>query len=314
MSGRRDPQRSVAVGGLPYFGRRLARLLDGEGWRAQYLETRGWEPRAALRAARQAAASDLIYLVGGQIGRFSRPHLLKTLLRRPVVMHWAGSDVLHARVAQEAGRDTAALVEGVTHWAGAPWLANELRLLGVRARWRPHSWVDPPVALPPLPPAGTSRFTVLAYLPVTREAFYGGDAIVRLASAVPQIDVLVVGTESLPWPAPPNLRCLGWVAEMAPLYARAHALVRLPRHDGLSFMVQEALAFGRYAVWSYPFEGANQATSADAAIVIVRDLSERHAAGSLALNEAGAEYVRTGYSAGRIRADLHAGFAEVLRG
>jgi hypothetical protein len=142
--------RTVAIGGLPYFGQRLAALLDGCGWQATYLETRAWEPRAALRALRRAAAADVVYLVGGQIERLSRPHLLRLALRRPVVMHWAGSDVLYARRAHTAGRATAALVRGVTHWAGAPWLVEELRALGVRARWLPHSWVEAPPAPPPL--------------------------------------------------------------------------------------------------------------------------------------------------------------------
>src|SRR5262245_55706618 len=137
-------ERRVAVGGLPHFGRKLAALLDGPGWRVRYLETRGWEPRAALRALRRAASAGLVYPVGGQVARFSRPHALQALLRRPTVMHWAGSDVLHARAAVRARRATPALLGGVTHWAGAPWLAAELRELGISATWVPHSWVDAP--------------------------------------------------------------------------------------------------------------------------------------------------------------------------
>ena len=305
--------RSVAVGGLPFFGRRLAALLDGPGWRVRYLETRGWEPRAALRALRRAAAADLVYLVGGQIERFSRPHLLRLATRRPCVMHWAGSDVLYARRVHAAGRTTAGLVHGVTHWAGAPWLVEELRPLGVRATWLPHSWVDAPATPPPLPAyADGAPFTVLTYLPERRAAFYGGESVLRLAAALPDVRVLVVGARTLPWPVPPNVRCLGWVEHMTPLYTQAHVLLRLPRHDGLAFMVQEALAQGRYAVWNHPFPDAIQAQMPDAAIAAVRALCRRHAAGELPLNLEGAAHVRERFSAERIRADLLAGFKEVL--
>jgi len=264
-----------------------------------------------LVALRRAASADLVYLVGGQIERLSRPHLLRLALPKPLVMHWAGSDVLHARRARARGRATAWLTRGVTHWAGAPWLADELRPLGVRARWLPHVWVDAPTTIPPLPAPGEAPFTLLTYLPQGRGDFYGGEAVRRLALALPEARVLVTGARSLLWGAP-NVRCLGWVEEMAPLYASCHALLRLPRHDGLAFMVQEALALGRHAVWSYPFPGVAHAPTPDAAIAAVRSLADRHARGELPANEAGATHVRDRFNRARIRSDLLAGFREAL--
>jgi len=304
---------TLAIGGLPYFGRRLANLLAGDGWRTAYLETRGWRAQPALTALRIARASDLNYQIGGQIERFSRPHLLRSVVRRPMVMHWAGSDVLYARRALRAGRATPALQRGITHWAGAPWLADELRKAGVAARWLPHSWVEPAQTLPPLPAGQGAPFTVLTYLPPGREAFYGGEATLQIARALPDVEVLVAGVEHLPWPAPPNVRCLGWHAQMEPLYARAHVLLRLPRHDGLSFMVQEALALGRHVIWNYPFTGVIQAGPGAVATAALRRLAARHAAGCLGLNEAGATFVRERFNRERIRADLQTALAEEIR-
>lgn len=307
-----NPTRSVAIGGLPHFGRRLAQFIAGDGWQATYLETRAWEPRAALRALRGARSADLVYMVGGQIGRLSRPHLLRAALRRPMAMHWAGSDVLYARRVHAAGHATPALVHGVTHWAGAPWLADELKPLGVNARWLPHSWVDPPPEIPPLPSARESPFTILTYLPESRPDFYGAATVLRLARELPQVQVLVTGTTALHRETPPNLRCLGWVEEMAPLYARSHLLLRLPHHDGLSFMVQEALAFGRSAVWTHHFPGVIHARSGEDAIAAVSDLADRHAQDTLSLNEAGARHVRERFSPHRIQADLRAALHGVI--
>jgi len=297
----------VAVGGSPHFGQQVAALLDGDGWRAAYLETRGWRPDAALRALRAARAADALYLVGGQIARGSRPHALRLLLRAPCVMHWTGTDILYARRTVRRGRAAGLLRHGCVHWTGAPWHVTELAAIGVHAAWMPHSAVDAPERLPAFP----ETFTVLAYLRPGRERFYGAEAVRAAATALPEAHVLVAGVEALAG-APANVRCLGWVADMPALYARSHVLLRLPAHDGLSFMVQEALAHGRYAVWNYPLTGAIPARDIDGAVAYLRRLAADHAAGALPLNVEGAAYVRERFAATRIRADLRRGLAAVI--
>lgn len=116
----------IVVSGLPYFGRRMAALLSGDGWQATYLDTRGWRPLPALRALWRARQAAVLYHLGGQIARLSRPHVLLHALHRPCVMHWTGSDVLYARAVAARGATTARLRDGCVHWAGAPWLVREL--------------------------------------------------------------------------------------------------------------------------------------------------------------------------------------------
>jgi hypothetical protein len=294
--------RRVAIGGSPYFGRKLASLLSGDGWRAAYLETRGWRPDAALSALLSARRADVVYHLGGQIERFSRPHLLAMAARRPCVMHWTGSDVLYARDVVARGAVTEQLRRGCVHWAGAPWLVDELAAIGVDAMWMPHSTVDAPPAVPPLP----AEFTVLTYLRPGREAFYGAGIVRRVATALPAARVLVAGVDELT-EAPPNLSCLGWVTDMPALYARSHVLLRMPAHDGLAFMVQEALAYGRYAVWNHPFPSAIEALTAEEAVAAVADLAERHTAGRLPPNLLGAAQVRKESNPARIRDALRHG-------
>jgi hypothetical protein len=181
--------------------------------------------------------------------------------------------------------------------------------LGVKARFLPHSWVDPPDLLPAFP---AGPLTVVTYLPEGRAEFYGSKAVLQVTRALPDVRVLVVGARVLPAPVPANVSLLGWVDDMAPVYARSHLLLRLPRHDGLAFMVQEALAHGRHAVWTYPFENTHMATTPEAAIEAVGALCRQHAAGTLPLNEAGAADVRCRFAAERIRSDLLLGFESVL--
>lgn len=306
---RGDPVRPcrVAVSGLPYFGRKMAGLLGGDGWQAAYLETRGWRPWPALRALGEAQQADVLYHLGGQIARFSRPHALLSVVRRPCVMHWTGSDVLTARREVVRGNVTERLRRGCIHWAGAPWLAEELAQIGVQAAWVPHSAVAAPARLPDFP----ETFTVLAYLRPGREAFYGEAAVRRVALALPDAQVLVVGCERLRTPAPPNIRCLGWVKDMAPVYARTHALLRMAAHDGLAFTVQEALAFGRYAVWNHPFPSVLAAGTDAEACAHIQGLAARHRAGALTLNLAGAAHVRARYNPRRIRDDIRRRLLEI---
>lgn len=297
----------VAIGGSSYFGRKLASLLSGEGWRADYLETRGWRADAALRALRAVRRADVVYHLGGQIERFSRPHLLGLAARRPCVMHWTGSDVLYARGVVERGAVTERLRRGCVHWAGAPWLADELADIGVDAVWVPHSSVDAPASVPPL----SDEFTVLAYLRPGREDFYGAAVVRRVAIALPDARVLVAGVDDLA-DAPPNVRCLGWVADMPEVYVRSHVLLRMPEHDGLAFMVQEALAHGRYAVWNHPFPGVIAASTTDEAVAAVTDLAERHGSGRLPPNLLGAAHVRKESSPARIRDALRRGLVAAI--
>lgn len=297
----------VAVGGLPYFGRKMAALLGGDGWQAAYLETRGWRPLPAVRAVRAARRADVLYQLGGQIARLSRPHVLLAVAPRPCVMHWTGSDVTFARGVAARGRVAARLRDGCVHWAGAPWLADELARIGVRAAWVPHSTVEAPERIPELP----ATFTVLAYLRPGREAFYGVEAVLRVAAALPEARVLVAGCDRLGG-APANVRCLGWVADMAPVYAQAHALLRLAAHDGLAFMVQEALAFGRHAVWNHPFPGVLDAADAEEATARVTNLFKQHQAGTLAPNLAGAAHVRERFNPRRIRDDIRGRLARIV--
>ena len=300
--------RRIAVSGLPYFGRRMAGLLAGDSWEAVYLETRRWQPGPALRAVRRARHAEVLYQVGGQIARFSRPHALLTVVRRPYVMHWTGSDVLYARTVAARGHVARRLRDGCIHWAGAPWLADELAGIGVRAEWVPHSAVEAPERLPDFPDA----FTVLAYLRPGREAFYGEAAVRRVAEALPGVQVLVAGCDRLPGPLSPNVHCLGWVQDMASVYARTHVLLRMATHDGLSFMVQEALAFGRYAVWNRPFPGVLEAATDEEACARIADLAARHRTGSLALNLGGAQHVRERYNPQRIRDDIRTRLAAIV--
>ncbi|MEO6397197.1 MAG: hypothetical protein ABIP13_01900, partial [Tepidiformaceae bacterium] len=98
--------------------------------------------------------------------------------------------------------------------------------------------------------------------------------------------------ETLPQPLAPNLEARGWVDDMDAVYREISCMVRLTSHDGTSFMVVETLARGRQAIWTFPMEGAIQASGFEGVAGALRKLLSQHRAGELRPNEEGQAYVR----------------------
>jgi glycosyltransferase involved in cell wall biosynthesis len=301
--------RRIVIGGLPYFGRMLASLLTGDGWEARYVASAGLRPGGWISTAAAIGGADLVYLVGGQVERWSRPDWLARVTRVPIVMHWIGSDVTYALAAARRGRASRTLITSLTHWAEVDWTARELEPLGITADRVALTPARLNFDLPPLP----ENFTVLTYLPQARPSFYGLDRVIALASALPEVRFLVAGSDGSSLTTQ-NLEFLGWVTGMRQVYARTSVLVRLPDHDGLSFMVLEAMASGRHVIWNHPFAGVSEAHSSEEALVHLRRLIDQHRSGSLQPNLAGREYVQASLSPEAVRSEILGRFSSIVEG
>ncbi|MEX0783491.1 MAG: hypothetical protein WD557_12645 [Dehalococcoidia bacterium] len=306
-------RRRILILGLPYFGKLLGEVLNARGWEARYHEHPGRDVRRWARLAPLVARADLIYLISSRIERRSPQAVLAALRRRPMIIHWVGTDVLFARDEHLAGRSSERLKRQATHLADAPWLVDELAELGIEAEYVPlpvpslHTG-DPP----PLP----ATFRVLLYYPVDpidREVF-DWDAMLGLATAFPDVQFQLVPSppETLPGPLPPNLTARGWVRDVDALYRDTTVYVRLTAHDGTSFMAVESLSRGRYVIWTFPLSGAIQARGFEAVSATLRELWERHQRGELELNEAGRAAALTDFDPDRLAGDLDARLREAL--
>jgi len=139
-------------------------------------------------------------------------------------MYWIGSDVT---LALQRHEETPRLTRRWT-CSNAPHsltvaqhLTDELLTIGVHSVVRPFPKPLPGGPIPSLPP----RLTVLAYLPSSRFAFYGGTTVLEAARRLQDVEFLIIGG-AMPAgeQAYDNVTVLGMQSDMYAVYERATVL------------------------------------------------------------------------------------------
>ena len=140
----------------------------------------------------------------------------------------------------------------------------------------------------PLP----QRPAVLSYWQDFRPQFYRADLVMELARRFADVPFYIVGAagDGVSNP-PPNVEFLGNVADMEPIYAKTTVLVRILEHDSLSAMVLEAIARGRYVMYSETFPHTFEVRTLEQASACLAQLRTQRQP-----NEAGARHVRENFS------------------
>ena len=294
--------RNVALIGQPFWTTRLAQLLNEHAPTSIVaLPVTSWRDLANLRKI------DVFVRVGYRpgastwrgVGFDSLWRLARNVLPRTGrAYYWIGTDVANA-CADERGRRSWRFrteCEQATHFAGAPWLADELRAIGVPAiPLLFPGWLPLVSELPPLP----NQLTVATYVPDTRHEFYGSTEILAVAAAFPDIDFRVFGGQGAWLPSPPkNLHFEGWLDDVAAVYERSTVLLRLTAHDALGGTVREALALGRHVIFSYavPYTNFVRFGDVDGLIQALAKLRKSHQQGQLSLNTDGALFAQAQFN------------------
>ena len=295
-------RRRALVVGFDYYGKFLAELVNEQAphWHLQFHSAGRVQTALSLI---DACRVDAVISFGGPGPNAALAEIAR-LRDIPVIVIWAGTDVI-------AAQNNPHLLEVIKNYgfinvSDGPWLVDELRELGISAEYVPVTAIEPAAELTPLP----KRFGVLTYLPEPRRAFYGEPAIYDIASQFPQIPFTVVGRGGANGAAPRNVNFLGHIDDMPSRIDESTVLLRLPKHDGKSMLVLEALARGRHVIWNYDFPGVHHAKDTTEAIALLRSLESLHGAGELDLNRCGYEYVSQTFG----RATLGAQFAALLDG
>jgi len=246
-------------------------------------------------------SSDVVVRVGFRPGaRTMRGRLFDVLLEvlsagSLRVMYWIGTDVQRFVAEVEHGADslrTRAMRRTHRHLAGSSRLRSELAAVGVDAKLVDFpAYVSMPGGrLPEMP----TRFTVLTYIPDFRSQFYGGDVVLELARARPDVDFVVMGGDGT-WAgdAPANLQFVGWVSDPTPLYSRSSCVLRLPEHDSVGATAAEALLYGRPLIYT---ESLPYSTIVDrepgSVLAALDDLRRAHGEGELHPNVDASNWAR----------------------
>jgi glycosyltransferase involved in cell wall biosynthesis len=278
--------RKAIVVGFDYHVGVLCRKMNAHArsWRfVAYPSSR----TGLLRAAMSVRTADALLSFAGPA-----PHPLLLAAARawrvPVFVIWAGTDV--TRALEQPFKVPHAQRAELIHLAVAPWLVDELREVGIAAQYIPIIGVQPSQSsnIP------KDRFSVLTYLPERRSDFYGIKRVHEVARRLPQIPFLVLGSHAPNGDTPDNVQFCGWQQDTAPFMDQSAVVLRVPDHDGMSLMVLEALARGRYVAWKYAIPGVQQVTTSDDTVTFLSALYDRHREG-LELNQPGISFIETKY-------------------
>lgn len=205
------------------------------------------------------------------------------LMRKKVILHWMGTDVLELTPIMSYGFSR--LVS--KHLAFSPWLVDELNEKGIESVWLPLLCPLNP-SYKPLP----KEFTVLVYLGATGHTtdFYGNKALREIVRAMSDAKFLVLGNvpEEVKINSP-NVQYFGVVEyeEMDGLHNKSAVLLRQTKHDGLPYMVLEALVRGRYVIWTYSFPHCYPAKDSSEAIGWLKELEKTDE-----INMGGVEFIK----------------------
>jgi glycosyltransferase involved in cell wall biosynthesis len=234
-------------------------------------------------------SADLLYIVDGslflsKLGIYWA--IFFSILRKKVIVHWIGTDVLDVHRAAQHSKNLKWIVKigllklfnklsTVSNFAGADHLKDELNQINIHSIFVavPGYQVEYNIRPLPLSPAA------LTYVPKGREVFYGLPLILRLAQCNSEMDFFIVAHSGEGLSSPENVHFLGWLTrrQMDDLYYRCSCILRLTEHDALAGTVLEGVARGRYAVWTYPSEYsflARNFDEAQKALLSIRGMTE----------------------------------------
>jgi len=235
---------TILVLGLPLPCKTIVRWLKENGLNVKV---------SNIFEALSSKDPDIVHFVYSPTGKFRGPIIfsLMKLTRKKIIIHWVGSDVFQLFKSKKwvlLTKLTSKLVD--KQLTVSPWLKEELSCFGVHTQIVP---IVPHVRqkVSKLP----EEFTVLAYLPEKRYDFYGGHIVEKLSDMFPSIRFFILANDGRNHKKRKNIKYLGSIShvKMSQIYKKTTVLIRMPIHDGLSNMVIEALAQGRYVIYSKNF-------------------------------------------------------------
>ncbi|MBN2747440.1 MAG: hypothetical protein JXR34_12000 [Bacteroidales bacterium] len=250
----------VLIIGLPYFSKYLADKLSKTFPNDTYISLNTYYSKTdKILFIKHLINSDVIHSINGSI-RKSIAVLLAVLLRKKVVMHWVGTDLIQAEMEYSIKKTNSTLISKPIHLTDTPWFINRLKKIGIKSpQFIPLKGIEKCNSIPKFP----KNFSVLCYIPENRAEFYGIEMAIEIATKLPDITFNWVGISNWKHNLPENVHLHGWVSNISNYINDSVVCLRMPKSDGLSFFVLESLSKGRYVAYNQPFEHSKYCNSID---------------------------------------------------
>ncbi|MGQ9847188.1 MAG: hypothetical protein ACUVQP_06775 [Bacteroidales bacterium] len=285
--------KSVLMIGLPYFTSNVKLNLSGYDKSNKYIALNTYYSKIdKIKYLFLLPFCHTVYSINGTI-EHSFAISLALMLKKKVVFHWVGSDVKAAQKAFAENNFDKKFIEKVTHLTDTPWYVEELKQIGIKARFQSLIVLKRTNEKLPLP----AFFSALIYIPQNSQEFYGIYRLKNIAEHLPGIQFEVIGTKNPIIPMPKNVVFHGWVKNTYTYIQNSCVCLRFPEHDGLSFFVLESLLLQRYVIYNQKLDFTIYALNDNEIIEHIVRLKEQFDKGILNPNTKASEWVEKNFSA-----------------
>jgi len=282
----------VLMIGLPYFTINVKSNLSKFDTNHQYIVLNTyykiWDK---IRYLFLLPFCQTVYSINGTIDH-SFALSLAIKLKKKVVMHWVGSDIIAAQKAYAENKYKKAFIEKAIHLTDTPWFVEELAKIGIKAKFQSLILFEKLEPFKPFPVV----FSALIYIPQNSQEFYGIYKLKNIAERLPNVQFNVIGAEKPVIVMPSNVVFHGWVKNTKSYIQNSCVCMRFPEHDGLSFFVLEALSYQRYVIYNQKLDYTLYAKNENDIVEQLLQLKETFDLGKLKPNSDAANWVGQHFS------------------
>ncbi len=271
----------------------LKNMLDNSDIEVLELNNNKGKIKKLIESIRKIIKSDIVYIGYGCYKRNIYLYLAK-IFNKKVISHWIGTDVLLAKENKNFNKVLKYIDCNLTC---SPVLKEELKEIGIDAIEMPivPNWSNTNYSELPI------KHSVLVYMPEKKEEFYGLKYVKYAAETYPELKFYIVANDNDILNLK-NVQFLGRISheKMEKLYDKITILLRMPKHDGLSLMLLEALIKGKEIIYSYKFPYTQYASSEEEVSDKINEIIQKQPE----FNKLGHQYVLKNYNTNNIKENL----------
>jgi hypothetical protein len=242
----------------------------------------------------------------GMYSFLSKRYIFTKLFRKKNICHWIGTDVFEILNDENLKKKFNLINKFIDiNVAVTENLIFELKTLGIDSKLMPIVSNLDDINVVPF----SKNFSVFTYIPENRLEFYNYDVILELIKNNPDIRFFVIANSGRGLPQYNNVEYVKWSDDVIKYYHQSTVILRIPKHDGLSLTVLEALSCGRQVIWNFPFPYCHYSPPDFNSIQNILDELKKNPL----LNVEGSRYVKEKFSLSKIvKNDLFNLYDEVL--